>query len=171
MSRAFVKGDGDQHGDDLPERPIAPGPNYVTARGRDLLFKRVQELSAERKKLIAGDDSSGKQRRQVERDLRYYEDRFNSAVVVNSAGREPGVVRFGAAVEVRSPDGQTQRFSIVGEDEADVSEGSVSWKSPLADAVLGCKAGSTVALKRPAGDSTLEILKVEYPSCGTTSAP
>ncbi|MFC1522505.1 GreA/GreB family elongation factor [Elusimicrobiota bacterium] len=163
MSSAFVKGDGDQHGDQLPERPIPPGPNYVTARGRALLQEKVLELEAERRKLIAGDDSSGKQRRQVERDLRYYDVRLRNAVVVNPSKQEPGVIRFGARIEARCADAEIHCFTIVGEDEADASAGTVSWSSPISEAVLGAKVGDTVEWKRPAGNSTLEILKVEYP--------
>ncbi|MFH1726552.1 MAG: GreA/GreB family elongation factor [Elusimicrobiota bacterium] len=163
MSRAFVKEEGDQYGDELPERPVPPGPNYVTPRGKTLLRERVLDLEAERKRLVSGDVTTAKQRRPVERDLRYFEARLESAIVVDPAKQEPGVVRFGASVKTREPDGNTRAFTIVGHDEADAEAGTVSWSSPLAEAVLGAKPGDKATWLRPAGETTIEILEVEFP--------
>ncbi|MBI5595845.1 MAG: GreA/GreB family elongation factor [Elusimicrobia bacterium] len=164
MSRAFTKEDGDQHGDDLPERPVPPGPNYVTPAGKAALVSRVTALAAERSRLLAGDTESGRDRRAVERDLRYYEARLNSAVVVDPALQEPGVVRFGAEVEAVEPSGALRRFRIVGHDEADAASGTVSWSSPLAAAVLGAKTADMVEWERPEGTLRLRIESVRYPS-------
>jgi transcription elongation GreA/GreB family factor len=50
-------------------------------------------------------------------------------------------VAFGCAVAFAREDGRVQRFRIVGEDEADPSAGSVSYVSPLAQALLGKAVG------------------------------
>jgi transcription elongation GreA/GreB family factor len=54
-------------------------------------------------------------------------------------------------------------FTIVGEDEADVATGKVSWLSPLAKALIGARVGDTVKWRRPVGDTDLEILDIHYP--------
>ena len=52
MSRAFVKEDDSElPGDDLPERPQSPHPNYVTSHGLKALQRRVEKLQEERRAL------------------------------------------------------------------------------------------------------------------------
>ena len=46
-------------------------------------------------------------------------------------------VRFGAAVTIAYDDGREATYRIVGEDEADPAQGSVSYISPLARALMG----------------------------------
>lgn len=52
--------------------------------------------------------------------------------MVDPAGHPPGEVRFGATVKVEEADGRVETFHIVGDDEADVVVGKISWGSPLA---------------------------------------
>ena len=73
------------------------------------------------------------------RDLRYWSARRATAQLVET---EPeGRVRFGGSVTIERDDGRTQTWRIVGEDEADPAKGSVSYVSPLAQAVLGKAVG------------------------------
>jgi len=53
-------------------------------------------------------------------------------------------------------------LGIVGDDEADVAAGSISWASPLAKATLGARVGDTVKWRRPAGASDVEIVSIDY---------
>ena len=69
-------------------------------------------------------------------------------------------VHFGATVQARTRTGNVHRFTIVGEDEADVATGKVSWLSPLAKALIGARVGDTVKWRRPAGEVELEILEI-----------
>jgi transcription elongation GreA/GreB family factor len=66
-------------------------------------------------------------------------------------------------VRVRGSDGTERRFAIVGEDEADVASGKVSYVSPLAQALLGAHVGDTVTWQRPAGDLQLTIVALDDP--------
>jgi transcription elongation GreA/GreB family factor len=50
----------------------------------------------------------------------------------------------------------------VGEDEAEPTKHRISWLSPLAKALLGQKVGDTAVWKRPVGDLSVEIEKIEY---------
>ncbi|MVF22666.1 transcription elongation factor GreAB [Methylocaldum sp. BRCS4] len=162
MSRAFVKEpDGEQLGDDLPERPRSSYTNYVTPQGLAQLQRRVRELSAQKEALIGNDDLGARQQlKQVERDLHYYEERVQSAVVVQPEAQSDDKVRFGSTVEVLDSDGQTLRFTIVGEDEADATHEKISWISPLARALLEAQVGDVVTWKRPVGDKELEVVAI-----------
>ncbi|HYE36990.1 GreA/GreB family elongation factor [Methylocaldum sp.] len=162
MSRAFVKEpDGEQIGDDLPERPRSSYTNYVTPQGLQQLQERVRELSVQKEILVGKDDLGARQQlKQVERDLHYYEERVQSAVVVQPDAQTDDKVRFGSTVEVLDLDGQTLRFTIVGEDEADATQEKISWMSPLARALLEAQAGDVVTWKRPLGDKELEVLAI-----------
>lgn len=161
MSRAFVKeADGGQ-ADSLPERPRSPHTNYVTPAGLRLLQQRVRELMELKTRLAGSDDMSVQQQlKQVERDLRYYEGRLERAVLVKPDSQPDDKVHFGATVEVRDSQGRVERFTIVGEDEADAAHGKISWVSPLATALMDAAVGDVVTWKRPAGDKDMEVLAI-----------
>jgi len=164
MSRAFVKeSDEDLASDELPERPQSPYPNYVTPAGLARLQVQYSELLDRRAQLVAADDPLLKQQvRQVQRDLRYFQRRLESAILVEVSSQPRDEVHFGAMVDVGDENGQRLTFSIVGEDEADVGAGKISWASPLGKAMIGSKVGDNVVWKRPAGDTGLEILAIHY---------
>ena len=164
MSRGFVKEDDLEHaGTDLPERPISELPNYVTPHGYWLLEQSAEKLDAERALLIGKDDDAAKQKlAMVDRDLRYYSAKLESAIVVAPSQQAIEAVLFGAIVDVEDDAGEVRQFSIVGEDEADIAANKVSWASPLAKALIGHKVGENVVWKRPAGDLNLEIININY---------
>jgi len=167
MSRAFVKdSDDDLVAGELPERPLSAHPNYVTPLGLEQLQARLRGLQAEHEQLapLAPDDSAAKQKlRVVERDLRYFNAQLERAVLVDLHGQPRDEVHFGALVTMRDEDGRTHRFAIVGDDEADVAAGKVSWDSPLARALRGARVGDTVNWHRPAGDAEVEVVEIAYP--------
>lgn len=165
MSRAFVKEDSeDLLGEELPERPVSSEPNYVTPSGMEQLRGKVEALQAEHARLKQAAEAFDRPRLiQVERDLRYYQARLDGAILVDITAQPGDEVRFGASVKAEDENGAAHTFSIVGEDEADVAEGRVSWQSPLAKALMGARVGDTVTWNRPAGSITLEVLEIRYP--------
>ncbi|MEO8628149.1 MAG: GreA/GreB family elongation factor [Betaproteobacteria bacterium] len=165
MSRAFVKGDdSDISGEELPERPISPDPNYVTAQGLAMLRKKYEALLTRHAELkAAAEDFDKPKLSEIERDLRYFSQRLDSANLVDVGNEPQDEVHFGATVKAQTGEGDVHEFAIVGEDEADVATGKVSWLSPLAKALIGAKHGDTVKWRRPAGDTELEILAIHYP--------
>jgi transcription elongation factor GreB len=164
MSRAFVKeSDEDLASAELPERPLSAEPNYVTARGLEMLRARLKELQSEREQLVAAAEPMAKQRLlEVKRDIRYYSAQVERATVVDAAGQPRDEVHFGAAITIRDEQGKNHAFHIVGDDEADVAAGSISWASPLARAMIGARVGDTVKWQRPAGASEVEIVAIDY---------
>ncbi len=171
MSRAFLNEDQfEQAGDDLVERPVSPHPNYVTPRGLRLLQEEAARLEALRQQLAANADDpfAAQKKAEVERDLRYYAARVESAITIDPATQPPDEVRFGAIVSLQDGHGEPHAYAIVGEDEADAARNRVSWVSPLARALIGHKVGDSVTWRRPAGDMALEITGIRYPATEET---
>ena len=74
-----------------------------------------------------------------------------------------GKVIFGSTVELL--DGQTDQemtYKIVGEDEADIKSGMISYTSPIARALIGKNEGDEISFSAPAGDKHYEIIEVRY---------
>ena len=180
MSKAFVKEDGQEpEASEAPDAALPPGgKNYITpagfARLKAELAGLVERERPEVVKTVAwaaslGDRSEnadyiyGKRRlREIDRRVRFLIKRLEGAQVVSSSGRDTDQVFFGAAVKVRSREGERQ-VTIVGVDEVDPAHGRVSWRSPLARALLKAREGDTVVVRAPGGDEQLEILEVSYP--------
>ena len=168
MSRGFVKEDDLEHaGTDVPERQISAEINYVTTNGYRLLEQQASALLAQSKSLTAKkeDQQAQQQLAVVNRDLRYVAARLESAQIVNPLAAKQDAtsqVLFGAAVTVADENGAKHTYQIVGEDEADIKANKVSWISPLAKALIGQKIGETVIWIRPAGNTVLEIIDIEF---------
>lgn len=157
MSRAFVKeADGDSPGD-LPELPLSPHPNYVTARGLAVLRARLAAAEQAR----AQDTLSAIERADVDRRIRWLSARIRSAMVVTPGGGVLDRVGFGMCVELADAGDRRRRYRIVGEDEADPERGRISHVSPLARAIAGARVGESRIWRRPAGDIEVEVVAIE----------
>ena len=143
MAVAFTREeDYESQAADLPDRPISPHPNLVTATG---LAAIEAQLAAARAAYGAAQTQGGVSTdrtamARATRDLRYWSARRASAQLT-----EPEImgqaVQFGRTVTFERGDGRRQTFRIVGEDEADPGQGSISYVSPLASALLGKTVG------------------------------
>jgi transcription elongation GreA/GreB family factor len=143
---------------ELPDRPISPHPNLVTASGLEAL---TNAMSDSRTAYDAAQqlEDAGERRRAVavaSREMRYFAYRLRTAQLLpQPAGFS--AVAFGHRVTLRRDDRRRQTFRIVGEDEADPRNGSISYVSPVARALIGRAAGETVL----AGDHEIEILSID----------
>jgi transcription elongation GreA/GreB family factor len=142
MSRAFVK-ESEDNTVDLPDRPISPHPNFVTAQGLAAIDRTIDRFNAAHEAAVHKTDKTAIAAAQ--RELRYWTARRASARVVEPPS-DRNHVQFGRTVVVRREDGRTQSFRIVGEDEAEPKRGTVSHISPLARAVLGKSVGEVVTI-------------------------
>ena len=158
MSVAFTREeDLEATAADLPDRPISPHPNLVTASGLAaieiaLAEARAAYAAAQARGSIEADRTA---MARATRDLRYWSARRANAQLVETQGH--GRVRFGGSVTIEREDGRTQTWRIVGEDEADPANGSVSHVSPLARALIGKGVGDEAVV---AGQS-VEIVAVD----------
>jgi transcription elongation factor GreB len=167
MSRAFVKEPDGAPNEPIPERPLSDHPNYVSPAGLNGLRAKLADLEGRRSQLVAerasDDPVVQEQMGYVDRDLRYYAARLESAILVDPHTQPRGEVAFGAVVVARDQHGAEHRFAIVGEDEADVARDKVSWVSPVAEALLGARQGDEVVWRRPVGDLRLSVEAIDYP--------
>ena len=74
-----------------------------------------------------------------------------------------GRIIFGSTVELLDEDtGDEIEYRIVGEDEADIKNGLISYTSPIARALIGKNEGDVVTFEAPGGEKTFEVLEVRY---------
>jgi transcription elongation GreA/GreB family factor len=154
MSRAFVKEpDGLEAFDELPEKLVSEHRNLVTARGLELIEAEVARLSTEHAAAQAANDRAAIAR--ASRNLRYWAQRRSTAEVI-APPADSKTVHFGSTVTLVRDDGRHQKFRITGEDESDPAKGSISYVSPLAQALMGKAVGDTVT----AGSGEAEIIAI-----------
>lgn len=142
MSRAFVKETAESAAP--PERMIDEGPNLVTPEGLSQIEAHIARIETAMKT-----ESNVLLRETLARDLRYWEIRKVSAEIVTTSA--DGTVAFGCTVTIERK-GRQQTFRIVGVDEADASKGLISFRSPLAQAILGSRTGDSVEAAEPLGE-------------------
>ncbi|MDQ3169167.1 MAG: transcription elongation factor GreB [Acidobacteriota bacterium] len=152
--------------------------NYITPGG----FRRMREelarlLKEERPAMVTtvawaagngdrsenGDYIYGKKKlREIDRRIRFLSKRLDSAMVVDNAGRADPRVHFGATVTIENEAGDTRDVTIVGVDELDSGDARISWRSPLAKALLTAAAGDTVIVQAPRGPERVVIVSIRY---------
>jgi transcription elongation GreA/GreB family factor len=149
VSRAFVKETAESA--PPPERMVDEGPNLVTPEGLAQIEAHIARIEASMKS-----ETNVLLRETLARDLRYWEIRKASAEVVQPSADDS--VSFGSTVTIRRKD-RIQTFRIVGVDEADASRGMISYRSPMAQAVLGAQVGDIIEADEPLGE--MEVVKVQ----------
>jgi transcription elongation GreA/GreB family factor len=149
MSVAFVKEESAETAAEtlLPDRPVSPHPNLVTEAGLEALKRQLEEAREAYQAASAIEDVNERRRQAAGplRDLRYFTERVRSAQVMpEPAGSE--VVAFGSTVTFSREDGRVQTYRIVGEDEANLKEGTISYVSPVARQLMGKRVGDVVSV-------------------------
>lgn len=152
--------------------------NYITRAGFERLKAEAHQLfNVERPKVVEtvtwaasnGDRSEnadyqyGKKRlREIDRRVRFLGQRMDKAVIIDPAELKSDKVIFGATVTIETENGDIKTYQIVGEDEIDTLGNKLSWKSPMANALLGKKIDDEVLIKRPKGDDYVTILEIKF---------
>jgi transcription elongation factor GreA len=89
------------------------------------------------------------------------EYKLGSAQVVEISTGESEIVVFGVTVSLLNMESQEgKRYTLVGEDEADIKNGSISVQSPIGRALIGHRVGDIVEVHRPAGMIEYEIQSI-----------
>jgi transcription elongation factor GreB len=104
--------------------------------------------------------------RQIDSRIRFLGKRIDAAEVIDPAAPRPKAaatrVFFGATVTYQDAAGHEQVVRIVGLDEVDINRRYISWRSPLARALMKAAIGDRVVLHAPTKTEHLEVLDVEY---------
>lgn len=152
--------------------------NYITRKGFEKLKEEAHQLfNVERPKVVEtvtwaasnGDRSEnadyhyGKKRlREIDRRVRFLGQRMDKAEIVDPELIQSEKIVFGATVTIQDEDGNSKTYQIVGEDEIDTTGHKLSWKSPIAKALLGKKQGDEVLIRRPKGEDYFTVVSIKY---------
>lgn len=99
----------------------------------------------------------------IEAKIRELEAKIALAEVIDPTKLSGTRVKFGATVTIEdSESGDTQRYTIVGEHEADIKRGRISIGAPVARALIGKEVGDTVTVQSPKGKREYEVTEVEW---------
>ena len=152
----------------------------ITKRGAEMLKEELHRLkTVERPAVIAaiaearaqGDlsenadyDAAKDRQGFIEGRIQEIEGKLSVAQVIDpSAVDGGGKVVFGATVELEEEDsGDTVKYQIVGEDEADLKQGQINISSPIARALIGKEEGDTAEVQAPGGIRRYEVVAVSY---------
>jgi transcription elongation GreA/GreB family factor len=159
LSVAFTKEESFETASEtvLPDRPISPHPNLMTAAGLTALQSQLHAAREAYESAQTVEDVNERRRQAAIplRDMRYLAERVRTAqVVADPVSAEK--IAFGNTVTFSRADGRVQTYRIVGEDEADPKAGSISYVSPIARLLLGKAVGDEVG----APGHNLEIIAI-----------
>ncbi|MFV2091648.1 MAG: transcription elongation factor GreA, partial [Hyphomicrobiales bacterium] len=91
------------------------------------------------------------------------EDQLSRADIIDISKLSGDSIKFGATVELVDEDTEEEvTYQIVGEIEADATQGRISVTSPIARALLGKISGDSVEVATPGGGKSYEILNVSF---------
>lgn len=135
--------------------------NYLKLTERPEVTRVVSWAAGNGDRSENGDYIYGKKRlREIDSRLRFLAKRIESAEVIDPSSLKGLKIRFGATVTYSDPEEKT--VFIVGEDEIDPARGKISWRSPLAKALMNKEPGDVVEFNTPKGLVEVEIVEVTY---------
>jgi transcription elongation factor GreA len=152
--------------------PMTPA-GYATMKAHLLRLKNVDrpanskaiEIARGHGDLSENADYSAAKEEQglIEAKIRELEAKIAMAEVIDPTKLSGSRVKFGATVTIEdSESGETQRYVIVGEHEADIKKGRISIGAPVARALIGKELGDTVTVTTPKGKREYEVTAVEW---------
>jgi transcription elongation factor GreA len=98
----------------------------------------------------------------IETRIRDLQDRLASSEVIDLSNRsQPKKIVFGCLVTIEDVDSNEQKtYRLLGQDEAEISQGSISVDSPLGRSLIGKEMDDVVEVKTPNGIKEYEIIKI-----------
>ena len=152
----------------------------VTVRGHEMLQVELKKLKSEDRptviKAIAEARAHGDLKENAEYHAAKDQQGFIEARIKDLEGKlshiqvidvtaidARGKVIFGSTVVIFDENSETETtYTIVGEDEADIKSGLISYTSPIARALIGKNEGDEIEFQAPDGVKTFDVLKVNY---------
>ena len=152
----------------------------MTVRGAELLREELKKLkSSERPKVIQaiaearahGDlkenaeyHAAKEQQGFIEGRIKDIEGKLSNIQVIDVTSVDAkGKVIFGSTIQLLDMQSDQEiTYKIVGEDEADINAGMISYTSPIARAIIGKNEGDEISFSAPGGEKNYEVLEVRY---------
>jgi transcription elongation factor GreB len=153
------------------KRPMTlPGFRTLSKEHEDLLrVERPKVVQGVSNAAAEGDRSENaeyiygrKRLREIDKRLGYLAGLLKDVDIVDPGALAGSSVCFAATVVIEEESGTKKKWQIVGEGESDTAQGTISWRSPMAGALLGEQVGDVVTVERPAGDVEVEILELWF---------
>jgi transcription elongation factor GreB len=157
---------------------IQPGKNPFTRAGHDKLVEEFENLQTkERPRVVKGvadaaaegDRSENaeyiygkKKLREIDKRLKYLSGLLKNVQIVDVRALRGDQVCFASTATLEDEDGNLKTWTIVGDGEAEPARGSISYKSPVAKAILGKRVGDVATVNRPAGEIDVEIVELRF---------
>jgi transcription elongation factor GreA len=131
---------------------------------RDKVIQAIAEARAHGDLKENADYSAAKERQSIiEGRILELQGKINRARVIDVTKTSTSKIVFGATVSLLDTEKNLKViYQIVGEDEADLKKGKISYLSPLGKAMIGKEEGDTVIVKAPKGDVEYEVENIEY---------
>lgn len=152
----------------------------ITARGEALLQDELKELKQVRRPKVIQAIADAREHGDLKENAEYHaareeqgfiegriqdiEGKLGNSQIIDVTKLNPnGKVVFGTTVLLMDleSEGET-KYQIVGDDEADLKAGLISYGSPVAKAMIGKEEGDIVGVQAPGGVREYEIIGVEY---------
>jgi len=133
----------------------------MTADGYNRLREELKRLKTVDRPAIIRAIAEARDHGDLAENAEYHSARDRQSFI---EGRLSGsVIKFGARVTLADEEtDEEQTFQIVGEDEADISQGRLSVTSPLARALIGKRTGESVEVATPRGAKSYEVVTVGF---------
>ena len=150
-------------------------PTYLTKEGLERLKEERDHLFTVRRHGVAeriqrakemGGTVDNAEYEEAKNDQAYIEGRIltldtlitNARIIDEDASSD--VVRIGSTVEVEDDKGRKRQYKLIGSAEADPSQGSISYVSPIGKALLGKRPGDVADVSAPAGQIRLKVVSI-----------
>jgi len=150
----------------------------MTRRGFDALDAELKQLKTVERPAIIRDIAEAREHGDLSENAEYHAAREKQGFIegrikelegslslaeVIDVSRLSGSIKFGATVTLLDEDNDEEKiYQIVGETEADIENGLLNVRSPLARALIGKEPGDTIDVKTPGGSRSYEILSIRY---------
>jgi len=148
---------------------------YLTKDGRNKLIEELERLKA-RKPLVQEEIARAREHGDLKENAEYHaaketltniqqrmleiETKLGRAKLIEEQNIDPTKIYIGTTVKLKDSDGDEYEYTIVDVEEANPAERKISVQSPMAQGLLGHKAGETVKINLPAGVMEMKILDI-----------
>jgi len=142
---------------------LAEEHEWLARTERPKVVHGIQVAAAEGDRSENAEYIYGKKRlRELDKRLRYLDSLLKDVQIIDPDLLSGDKVCVGSTVSVVDDENNRNTYTIVGEGESDYRDNTISWKSPVAKALLGKKVGDVVFVEKPKGDVDLEIFDLHF---------
>jgi len=135
----------------------------MTKSGHTAVEVELKNLKTVERPAIIEAIAEAREHGDLSENAEYHSAREKHSFIEGRIKQLEGVLSFGATITLVDEDTDEEKtWQIVGEHEANIEEGLLNIKSPIARALIGKDEGDSVEVRTPGGGKSYEVLKIEY---------